>query len=182
MNPSTRIAAAAAAATGFAAAVERRMEREYASTDTLTPATVALLYSGYGAVGAAFGWAARRRAWPLPLPAVPARATGDAVAVAGALVSLAGVRRFASPAQVSGTEPGRLATGGLYRFTRNPQYLGLTALLGGVALARRSGLAAVITVGTWAVFDRWIPNEERHLRRTFGDAYRDYCDQVRRWL
>jgi hypothetical protein len=57
----------AAAATIFSARVIRRMEAEYWEIETLRPATVALLYTAYAANGTVFAWAARHRAWPLPL-------------------------------------------------------------------------------------------------------------------
>jgi protein-S-isoprenylcysteine O-methyltransferase Ste14 len=182
MRTTTAPALAATGAVAYATVVERRMEHEYAERDTLTPPTVALLYSAYAATGVAFIAAARRRMWPLPLPRRPARIAGVALAASGGAISALGASRFGSAAQISGIEPGGLATGGLYRVTRNPQYLGLTGLLAGAAIATRSGLAAALTAATWAVFNRWIPNEERHLNRVFGEEYRTYTTRVRRWL
>ena len=151
-------AATAAAATIFSARVIRRMEAEYWEIETLRPATVALLYTAYAANGTVFAWAARHRAWPLPLPSGPARLAGGALAVSGAAIAMAGAGRFGSAAQLSGTEPGSLVTSGLYRYTRNPQYLGLTGLLAGVAIAARSGLAAAVAGSVWMAFNRWIPS------------------------
>jgi protein-S-isoprenylcysteine O-methyltransferase Ste14 len=175
-------AATAAAATVFSARVIRHMEAEYWETETLRPATVALLYTAYAANGTVFAWAARHRTWPLPLPSGPARLAGGALAVTGAAIAMAGAGRFGSAAQLSGTEPSSLVTSGLYRYTRNPQYLGLTGLLAGIAIAARSGLAAAVAGSVWVAFNRWIPSEERHLTRVFGDQYRAYLIRTRRWL
>src|SRR6266498_1516115 len=92
-----------------------------------------------------------------------ARLTGTTLTLTGAAVAIAGSSRFGSGAQLSGIEPGSLVTGGLYRHTRNPQYLGLTAVLAGVAVAARSGLAVANAISAWAAFNSWIPSEERHL-------------------
>lgn len=182
MRQSLGPAAAAAAATIFTASVIRRMEAEYWETETLTPATVALLYNAYAANGAVFAWAARHRAWPLPLHSGRARHSGGALAVTGAAIAMAGAGRFGSAAQLSGTEPGSLVTTGVYQYTRNPQYLGLIGLLAGIAIAARSGLAAAVAGSAWVAFNRWIPSEERHLSRVFGDQYRAYLIRTRRWL
>jgi len=175
-------AATAAATTVFSARVIRRMEAEYWETETLRPATVALLYTAYAANGTVFAWAACHRAWPLPLPSGPARLAGGALAISGAAIAMAGAGRFGSAAQLSGTEPGSLVISGVYRYTRNPQYLGLNGLVAGLAIAARSGLAAAVAGSVWMAFNRWIPSEERHLTRAFGDEYRAYLIRTRRWL
>lgn len=174
--------AAATAATLAAGRVIRRMAADYRDKETLAPATVALMYGAYAANIGAFVLAARRGSWPLPVPDHPARVAGAALTVAGTAVAVAGVSRFGSVSQVSGVEPGRLATGGVYRHTRNPQYLGLVAALAGIGLAARSGLAGAVAAATWVVFNRWIPAEEHHLVRVFGDDYRAYAARTRRWL
>jgi protein-S-isoprenylcysteine O-methyltransferase Ste14 len=81
-----------------------------------------------------------------------------------------------------GVEPRTLVTGGLYRRSRNSQYLGLVAVLGGLAVASRSGLAAGFTAAAWAGFNSWIPSEERHLERIFGVQYRTHAARIPRWL
>jgi protein-S-isoprenylcysteine O-methyltransferase Ste14 len=172
----------AAAAVVFGASVSARMQTEYESTETLQPVTVALLYSAYAANSAAFAWAARRHALPLPLRRRPAQVAGGALAAAAAGVAIAGAGLFSSGAQISGIESGSLVISGFYRYTRNPQYLGLVAGLLGIAVAVRSGLAALIAVTVWRAFDRWIPSEERHLERIFGEQYRAYAAQTRRWI
>lgn len=174
--------AAALAAAGFAVPVLRRMQREYTATETFRPSTVALLYSAYAANGAALSWAARRGSWPLPLPRRPAALAGAMLATAGAGAAIAGISRFNSSGQISGTEAGSLIATGLYRTTRNPQYLGLSSGLVGVALATRSGLVGAIAGFATIVLNQWIPNEERHLARVFGDEYRAYTANVPRWI
>jgi protein-S-isoprenylcysteine O-methyltransferase Ste14 len=177
-----RLAAGTAAATAFTSKVIGRMQDEYVSTGTLSPSTVALMYSAYGATLWAFASAARCHALPVPLPRRPARSLGGALTAAGAALAVAGAGRFDSAAQVSGIEPGQLVTAGVYRHTRNPQYLGIVVALAGLAIATRSGLAAIVAASGWRAFDRWIPCEERHLQRIFGERYRSYADQTWRWL
>ena len=76
-----------------------------------------------------------------------------------------------------------LATGGIYRATRNPMYLGALVFFVGFALAMRSGwlLVAVPAVAI-ALQKLAIEPEEAYLTRRFGEAYLAYCAKVRRWL
>lgn len=79
--------------------------------------------------------------------------------------------------------PTALVTDGLFRYTRNPMYLGVTSFLTGIALLMGTlpfylvPLAFALTMHL--VF---IPREERRLTHLFGDAYTNYTRQVRRWL
>jgi protein-S-isoprenylcysteine O-methyltransferase Ste14 len=79
--------------------------------------------------------------------------------------------------------PKRLVVRGLYRYTRNPMYLGvLTFLLAWVVLFQLPGLVLYAAfVGT--AFHAFVMfYEEPHLEREFGDEYRAYREQVGRWL
>ncbi|HBE9079527.1 methyltransferase family protein [Serratia fonticola] len=72
---------------------------------------------------------------------------------------------------------------GVFRFSRNPVYLGQILLLAAWGL-----LLGGIGVWLWwglffAYLDRvQIPREEAFLRDNFGQDYRGFCDQVRRWF
>ncbi|NNE43071.1 MAG: isoprenylcysteine carboxylmethyltransferase family protein, partial [Gemmatimonadetes bacterium] len=52
-----------------------------------------------------------------------------------------------------------------------------------VALRMNTWWAVALLLPVLAVFNNFIiPWEEQHLTETFGDAYRDYCKRVRRWI
>jgi protein-S-isoprenylcysteine O-methyltransferase Ste14 len=127
----------------------------------------------------------------LPLPfAVPG---GSLVrwTVAGSLIlvglglAAAGIRNFSRAATpVPTNEPTRaLVTTGIHGRTRNPIYLGLFLVYGGVGLAAHSPWTLVLTLPL-AITIRYgvAAREEAYLERRFGDAYRDYKARVRRWL
>jgi protein-S-isoprenylcysteine O-methyltransferase Ste14 len=76
-----------------------------------------------------------------------------------------------------------LATDGPFRFTRNPLYLSLTLLYGGIALFVNLPWAVlflpiVILIMCRGVIDR----EERYLEQKFGEDYLRYKRSVRRWF
>lgn len=166
------------AATG----VLRRMEHEYARTDTLSPPTVAVMYATYGAHSAALSWACARRVWPVPCPARSSQLLGTTLIAGGGAATLAGALPFGAGKQISGIVPGDLHTGGIYRYSRNPQYLGLGLAATGAAIASRSGLAGLLAAAVWVSYRWWIPTEEHHLVRTFGTEYITYQAGTARWV
>jgi protein-S-isoprenylcysteine O-methyltransferase Ste14 len=76
-----------------------------------------------------------------------------------------------------------LVTGGPFRASRNPIYLGMTLMLLGVALFLGSAtpLILIIPFALW-IQVRFILREEAHLTEQFGDSYRRYQASVRRWV
>ncbi len=81
------------------------------------------------------------------------------------------------------TPPVALVTGGWFRWSRNPMYLGIILVLAGAALLLASPLALLAGPAYgWWVRRRFIAREERLLEARFGDAYRAYCRRTRRWV
>lgn len=79
-------------------------------------------------------------------------------------------------------EPSALATQGLYRYSRNPMYLGMLLGLLGLALLLGDALSWAGPVAFAWLTTRQIRNEEAALERIFGAEYRAYKARVRRWL
>ena len=76
-----------------------------------------------------------------------------------------------------------LVISGLYRYVRNPMYVGDLTVLAGEALLFRSWRMVGYAVFVCAVLNAFIRRyEEPTLTRRHGDAYVDYCGRVRRWL
>lgn len=76
-----------------------------------------------------------------------------------------------------------LVTGGFYRVSRNPMYLGLLLLLIGGVL-RSGNVASLIVLPAFiAYMNRFqIEPEERVLTELFGDEYRAFMARTRRWI
>ncbi len=80
-------------------------------------------------------------------------------------------------------ESSALVTEGLYRYTRNPMYLGMALLVLGASLFLGSITALLgVVLFCVALQQLFILPEEQRLTGWFGDDYRAYCRQVRRWL
>ena len=103
------------------------------------------------------------------------------------VVTLAGVVAFRrAKTTVDPTRPEAstaVVTTGIYRFTRNPMYLGfLLALLGwGVFLGNIVAMAIPLVFIAYLNAFQIVP-EERALRAKFGERYEAYLGQVRRWI
>ncbi|GJM61025.1 methyltransferase family protein [Persicobacter diffluens] len=79
-------------------------------------------------------------------------------------------------------EQTKLKTSGLYRFSRNPIYLGLYLILFASALSLHLWWAWVIAIFNIIIYHRIILAEELFLAEKFGEAYHNYCKSVRRYL
>ncbi|SDL05116.1 methyltransferase family protein [Natronorubrum texcoconense] len=115
-----------------------------------------------------------------------ARVVGAVSFVAGALLYLHTALRFSS--EGNGTpaprdEPDELVTGGVYRYSRNPMYVGVLLLIVGQAVRYKSIHVLWWGVVCWLGFHRRIVEfEEPHLRKKHGETYEAYCERVPRWL
>lgn len=112
---------------------------------------------------------------------------GIVVMCVGAGICLAGVAAFrAARTTVDPTDPhaaSALVRNGIYRYTRNPMYLGfLVALVGlAVMLANIIALLPALILVPW--LNRFqIAPEEKALMQRFGHAFEAYRNDVRRWL
>lgn len=136
---------------------------------------------------AALAWlvapsSARDSAWADAGVSVAALLAVTAVAITAAgAVSFRRARTTVNPMLPENAST--LVTSGIYRYTRNPMYLGLTLALLGVAAWLWWLPALLAAAGFAAYITRFqIAPEERVLRLKFGDAYVRYCQSVRRWL
>jgi len=115
----------------------------------------------------------------------PVNLLGIVVFFAGAWLAIAARRQFVkneTPVPFSDTT-NLLHTNGIYRFTRNPMYLGITVGLLGVALIFSSYLNFLFPLLFLVWMDRlYIPREEQALQNQFGDQYAEFRKRVRRWI
>lgn len=121
---------------------------------------------------------------PLPELSTGLRALGGAVMLLGVGLNIAATRGFdrvGTPVRPM-SPPRALVTGGVYRITRNPMYLGLALILAGAAGALSSSWAFLMVLPFVLAMHRLIRREEAFLESVFGDPYQTYKANVRRWL
>lgn len=132
-------------------------------------------------------WAVERRFPTLTLRVPLGSELGAVIALAGLaleVVALVTFRRVCTtvnplrPAQATS-----LVTRGIYRFTRNPIYVGDLLVLLGWAVYLGNLAALVLTPLFVAYIEHFqIRPEERILAEKFGSPYDDYRARVRRWI
>ncbi len=121
------------------------------------------------------------------LPFAGSGALALAATVAGVGVALAGIVEFRrNGTTVNPLAPGNasaLVDAGVYRWTRNPMYLGMALVQLGGALWWESMPGVALVGGFCAYLTRFqIMPEERALHGIFGAPYADYVRRVRRWI
>lgn len=116
----------------------------------------------------------------------------DPLRFAGILVGLAGLvliaiclglfRRFRTRPEPWQPDQALIASG-VYRFSRNPMYLGMALLCLGIAMLFESLLGILFLGVTLVVITHYVvAREEAYLARRFGAEYDAYRAKVRRWL
>jgi protein-S-isoprenylcysteine O-methyltransferase Ste14 len=146
----------------------------------IPPPVVGLLLAGAVGVWAWPGHVAP--AWDGPRGALTLLllATGLAFDIAG-LLAFHAARTTVNP--MAPQRSSALVTGGVYRLTRNPMYVGMVLLLSAWGLWLGALAGVLGPVGFIAYITRFqILPEERLLAARFGGAFADYTARVRRWL
>ena len=141
-----------------------------------------------GFIIAAAMWIIASRLPPLlPLPPSLRLPTAIILALAGVAIGVSGVVSFRrAQTTVNPLKPETstsLVSTGIYKFTRNPMYLGMLAVL----LAWAAYLPTVLALIGPAAFSLYITRfqivpEEKVLHSLFGAAFVAYRQKVRRWL
>jgi protein-S-isoprenylcysteine O-methyltransferase Ste14 len=126
--------------------------------------------------------------WQLPIAQLidwPYRWISLPLILAGFAITLPAGRSFqrAGTPLIPFERSTALVTGGLFRYTRNPMYLGMVVfLLGTAALLGSLGAFLPIPVFVAIIQKNFIEGEERFMEELFGEEYRAYKRSVRRWL
>lgn len=102
--------------------------------------------------------------------------SGFALLFAGRF-GLGGAFRIGSP-----KERTNLTVDGLFRFSRNPMYLGVYTTLLASALYTLNPFVFVLGIFVVAVHHKIVLAEERYMRTNYGERYAKYCRRVRRYL
>ncbi len=77
----------------------------------------------------------------------------------------------------------KLVTHGLYRFSRNPMYVGVMLMLIAEAMFFQSGTLWKYSLFVFVAFNAFILlHEEPRLKKVFGEEYQQYCKKVRMWI
>lgn len=119
---------------------------------------------------------------------VPLRGyVGIGLFLVGLGLTLVAMKRFsAADTTITPIHPEKassLVTHGIYQYTRNPMYLALVLVLTGWMIWLGQPLnILLIVLFVWLMNRHQIRAEESALTEKFGEAYTQYCADVRRWV
>ncbi len=154
--------------------VYRRDYRRYGKT---TVPGVILLLAGWFMPMCVVGYSLP---WVFP-PETTMQHVGWGIIVLSLVLCVIPLHRFKRGMWI-GRNVDELVTDGVYRFSRNPQYVATTLMPFGYALTGWSVMAWVGVVLVWLTIHLTALVEEEHLERTFGDEYRRYKERTPRYL
>lgn len=116
---------------------------------------------------------------------MPYNLLGLPLAFLGICLAIVGSRMFQKVKTniMTFNRPDKLVTWGLFRYSRNPMYLGFVLCLFGIAVVLGGPAGFGVIFLFVVIVDRWyVQFEERMMTKVFGDLYLDYCKKVRRWI
>ncbi|WP_102226228.1 methyltransferase family protein [Acidimangrovimonas sediminis] len=125
------------------------------------------------------------RAVPFHPFGTPGRWAGAALVALGLLLMAAAVAKMVQrrTTVIPRRDASTLVTGGVFRFSRNPIYLGDALVLAGAALWWDAPLALLLVPAFMALIRRrFIMGEEAQLAARFGPEYRHWATRTRRWM
>ncbi len=112
--------------------------------------------------------------------------TGLFLFISGLIVMLICIFNFAVKGRgtLSPADPTKkLVSEGLYRYSRNPMYVGVMMILIGESVYTGSFSLLVYSLVILTAFHLFIVfREEPRLQRDFGKEYTEYSQKVRRWI
>ena len=73
-------------------------------------------------------------------------------------------------------------TKGVYRFSRNPMYIGDFLTFISIAVASLSWIFLLVAIISIVVNNIWVISEERECLAKYGSQYREYLDKIPRWI
>lgn len=140
-----------------------------------------------GLMCAAIMWAISTICSTTAFPLPGAQIVAVAIAIVGGGTIVAGILAFrrdsttVNPLKPDKTES--IVVHGIYRFTRNPMYLGVALILVGWAMYL-ANIAALLVVPAFVAYmtQFQIKPEERALLKKFGRTYTEYTASVGRWI
>jgi protein-S-isoprenylcysteine O-methyltransferase Ste14 len=162
------------------------MAATHQASDKDNPGVIApppLIFIGVLLLALAFDWLVSGPGFDLPY--MGRMVAGGVLCLGGLALILAAGKRFSDAGtNIQTRKPSTaLVTTGIYRYSRNPIYLGMTLIYVGLSLFADSLLAlAWLPLALIIIYNGVIRREERYLERKFGEDYRAYRGRVRRWV
>ncbi len=159
------------------------VQKIYARGGVFTSALLNLWFVMWGFYHLAVILSSLYSVWLIPIDTTLALIGGLALIGVGVVTLATGMIEFRSLRRSCGQDISQLVTTGIYRWSRNPQFMGCLLYLSGISLMGRSGFAFVLT-GAASLVIYWytVCLAEPYLERLYGDENRLYKSRTARWI
>lgn len=120
----------------------------------------------------------------LSLMPMPVRIAGIILGIAGDLVFLTAVLTMKNSwrAGIPDTDRTEFVSHGIYRYSRNPAFLGFDMMYAGILLMYFNWALLALTIWAMVMLHLQILQEEKYLPTVFGSEYLEYKKHTRRYL
>ncbi|MHA1439239.1 MAG: methyltransferase family protein [Promethearchaeota archaeon] len=121
--------------------------------------------------------------WLIPINIIIAFIFGGVLIVIGIIILFVSMVQFKSISRSFGRDTSQLITGGIYRWSRNPQNLGCFLILFGTSLITKSILAFLLSIVYLIIIHLYIIIlEEKYLELIFKEDYVNYKKRTSRYF
>jgi protein-S-isoprenylcysteine O-methyltransferase Ste14 len=159
------------------------VKETYARNGTFTNKLLNWWFAMWGVFFSALVFSALYGVWLLPIDKTIALVSGLVLFVAGIVLLTAGLIEFRTLRRSCAQDTSKLITSGIYKWSRNPQFIGCLLYLIGISLAGRSMFAFALTTAAFVIIYWYtVRLAEPYLERLYGEEYRQYKKRTSRWF
>ena len=157
------------------------IKRTYDNKGTYTNKLLSLWYTMWALHHIPLMLSAFYGVWSIPIDKTYALVGGLILFVIGVIILPMGMIEFRSLKRSTGQDISKLITTGIYKWSRNPQFVGWFLMLFGISLAGRSGFAFMLTgVFVIVIYLYTILLAEPYLENLYGEEYRSFKKRTAR--
>ncbi len=158
------------------------VKKTYAENGTFTNRLLTLWFIIWAAHISATVLSSLYGVWLVSMDRTFALIIGGSLILSGVILLAVGMMQFRTLRRSCGQDTSTLITDGVYKWSRNPQFIGCLLFLIGVSLAGRSMLAFALTAAASAgIYWYTVRLAEPYLERLYGEKYRLYKSKTGRW-
>lgn len=158
------------------------VKRDFAKSNQISYPTLVLIWIYYGLLLTLTVLGGMVDFWKYEEIELPSQILGLLLAVMGLTITVLSMYQFGSFSRISDLDQSQLITSGIYQYSRNPQNVGSILFCLGISLFFQSLYSLALTILYLIFFWIYAPLEEDHLEKLFGESYRNYKENTRRFL
>jgi len=159
------------------------VKKTYAENGTFTNKLLIWWFAMWGVFFSALALSALYGVWLLSIDKIFALIVGSVLFIIGIVLLAVGMIEFKTLRRSCAQDTSKLITSGIYRWSRNPQFIGCLLFFTGISLAGRSILAFIlIFIASIVIYWYTVRLAEPYLERLYGEEYGQYKKRTARWF